>query len=402
MAIDPRIPLGVTMPDFAGDAMKIMSMGQQMRAQQDAAQLNALQLQAARGDLADKNALRAAYSIADPTARRNALMQNPLGAATVIKMDKDLATQRAQEIKFEVDKRKVQRDDLVVMGQTPEGFEAWKRKHGLEQELANVPYSQETVVRLAMTPDSLIESSVISAYQQAQLDQGNERIGVSRDTLAEKQRHNREMELKPAAGSTKLVTDDRGNVTVFDAQGNPLATHKGVGKKSAGVLKGEADSKRVSNDIDMALAQLKEVVKPGGLIEQATGSGAGALVDTAAAFVGTATPGAIATGKLQPIADLVLKQVPRFEGPQSDKDTQSYREAAGQLANNRLPNKIRVEAAKTIIRIMEERKGQFEGIAPTGAAGADRDAGTAPPAPEGVDSTVWQYMTPEERALWSQ
>ena len=70
-------------------------------------------------------------------------------------------------------------------------------------------------------------------------------------------------------------------------------------------------------------------------------------------------PGDIAIGKLKPIADLVLKMVPRFEGPQSDKDTQSYKEAAGQLADPTKPREIRKEAAKTIIRLMENRKGQF-------------------------------------------
>jgi hypothetical protein len=51
--------------------------------------------------------------------------------------------------------------------------------------------------------------------------------------------------------------------------------------------------------------------------------------------------------------------VPRFEGPQSDKDTASYKQAAGELANSALPVATRKAAAKTIIRIMENRKNQF-------------------------------------------
>ena len=68
---------------------------------------------------------------------------------------------------------------------------------------------------------------------------------------------------------------------------------------------------------------------------------------------------AIAIGKLKPIQDLALKMVPRFEGPQSDKDTQSYKEAAGQLADSTLPTKIRKEAGKTVLRLMKQRKNQF-------------------------------------------
>jgi hypothetical protein len=56
---------------------------------------------------------------------------------------------------------------------------------------------------------------------------------------------------------------------------------------------------------------------------------------------------------------LVLKMVPRFEGPQSDADTRSYNEAAGQLADSSLPTDIRKAAGREILRIMKVRKGQF-------------------------------------------
>ena len=112
-------------------------------------------------------------------------------------------------------------------------------------------------------------------------------------------------------------------------------------------------------DLGLAITNLESAVKPGGLISQSTGSGAGRAYDIAAGFVGNAPKGAIAAAKLAPIADMVLKMVPRFEGPQSDKDTQSYKEAAGQLANSNLPVEIRQEAGKEILRLMKERRDQF-------------------------------------------
>jgi hypothetical protein len=112
-------------------------------------------------------------------------------------------------------------------------------------------------------------------------------------------------------------------------------------------------------DLDVTIRNLADITKPGGLISQSTGSGIGRAYDVAAGFVGNAPEGAIAAAKLAPIADMVLKMVPRFEGPQSDKDTQSYKEAAGQLANPNLPTKIRQEAGKEILRLMKERKNQF-------------------------------------------
>jgi hypothetical protein len=129
-------------------------------------------------------------------------------------------------------------------------------------------------------------------------------------------------------------------------------------------------------NLGTAIANLTDVIKPGGLLERSTGSGLGRAVDASNAFFGRATEGAKAAAALAPIADLVLKMVPRFEGPQSDKDTQSYKEAAGQLANSGLPNETRREAAKVIIRLMTERKDQFgmtDQVGGSGGAGATAD-----------------------------
>jgi hypothetical protein len=83
-------------------------------------------------------------------------------------------------------------------------------------------------------------------------------------------------------------------------------------------------------------------------------------------------PGDIAIGKLQPIADMALKMVPRFEGPQSDKDTATYKQAAGQLADPTLPTAIRKAAGIEVLRLLKLRKNQFvtqemadQGIAPS-------------------------------------
>jgi hypothetical protein len=129
-------------------------------------------------------------------------------------------------------------------------------------------------------------------------------------------------------------------------------------------------------NLGTAIANLTDAIKPGGLLEQSTGSGLGRAVDASNAFFGRATEGAIAAAKLAPIADLVLKMIPRFEGPQSDKDTQSYKEAAGQLANASLPNEIRKGAAEVIIKLMKERREQFgmtDQVGGSGGAGATAD-----------------------------
>jgi hypothetical protein len=190
--------------------------------------------------------------------------------------------------------------------------------------------------------------------------------------------------VQPVAPTITTVEDPTkpGSFLQVDAR-----TYRGGGAGSPGVIGGarpsaaaektQAQRVQLERDLTTAITELKDAAKPGGLIDQSTGSGVGRGIDIGARFVGKAMPGDIAIGKLAPIADLVLKMVPRFEGPQSDKDTKSYKEAAGQLADAGLPREIRKQAANIIVRLMENRKGQFvtkemaaEGAAPTAAAPA--------------------------------
>jgi hypothetical protein len=170
----------------------------------------------------------------------------------------------------------------------------------------------------------------------------------------------------PAAPAlTTIVNPENPNETItvdariYKGGGKNAVGVIGAGKPSATQEKSALLRKQMVNDLNFAIAELTEATKDGGLIDQSTGSGAGRLLDVGAGFFGQANEGAINIGKLQPIADMALKMVPRFEGPQSNADTKSYREASGQLADPTLPTKIRKEAGKTVLRLMKERKNQF-------------------------------------------
>jgi hypothetical protein len=166
---------------------------------------------------------------------------------------------------------------------------------------------------------------------------------------------------------------DTGVITRSTVGGAPVK-----GKLSAVAEKSKLQKTQLVKELDQSIAELTEVTKDGGLIDQSTGSGAGRLYDVGAGFFGQAPEGAIAIGKLQPIADIALKMVPRFEGPQSNADTTSYKQAAGQLSDPTLPTKIRKEAGKTVLRLMKARKDQFTTV--------DMAPSTAPAA-IGVDAS---------------
>jgi hypothetical protein len=130
------------------------------------------------------------------------------------------------------------------------------------------------------------------------------------------------------------------------------------------------------------ISELERAIRPGGLLQQSTGSGVGRLRDIAGNFIGFSGRAPEAAAALAPIADMVLKMVPRFEGPQSDKDTASYQEAAGRLADPTIPNAQRLAAAREIIRLMKNRRDQFVAAGTEGAAAApSAPAPAAPPAP---------------------
>lgn len=89
------------------------------------------------------------------------------------------------------------------------------------------------------------------------------------------------------------------------------------------------------------------------LIKQSTGSGFGAGVDALAGTFGISPKGAQAIAQLQVLGTKLIQNVPRFEGPQSDRDTQLYRDAAGDVANAKLPRENRIAALKAIIELMK-------------------------------------------------
>lgn len=164
------------------------------------------------------------------------------------------------------------------------------------------------------------------------------------------------------------ITDNKGNVSLVNPITKEITSLGTIGKPSAAYEKLQGTKKKAAQDTDYAINQLEKILSEGTL-SQATGSGIGAAVDASIGFFGGSTEGSKAIAKLKPIFDVILKQVPRFEGPQSDKDTASYKEAAGNLANPSTPADEKIIAAQTILDLMKNRKGQFIGETDVGSEG---------------------------------
>lgn len=134
-------------------------------------------------------------------------------------------------------------------------------------------------------------------------------------------------------------------------------------KNQAALDRAQAEAQmKIANERSQAVAtRLRDATESLGLIDEAmplldkaTGSSVGAAYDASNAFFGRATEGAKANADLKVISAGLVQKVPRFEGPQSDRDVESYREAAGSLGNPELPTETRKSAARTIIRLNQK------------------------------------------------
>ena len=109
------------------------------------------------------------------------------------------------------------------------------------------------------------------------------------------------------------------------------------------------------------------------LLAQGSSSGLRADIRKAGSYIAPSLFGGTAQEAdeaLKPLSDKYLKSVPRFEGPQSDKDVATYAAAAGQLANTNLPPHVRAAALGEVVRLHAKSLAQQQGRVAPPASGA--------------------------------
>lgn len=138
------------------------------------------------------------------------------------------------------------------------------------------------------------------------------------------------------------------------------AANEALRAKSVDTAK--ADAARESDTrgkIDQFKILNRQIDKAKTLLEQGpTGSGAGAVVDSALGMVGVSTKGAELASALKATAGWMRQNVPKAPGAQSDAELRDYSQAIGDVGNERLPIPARLaalKAAKDISTVWEER-----------------------------------------------
>jgi hypothetical protein len=400
MALNPNIALGVRPLEVPNQLAQYGQM-QQIMAAQDAQQFNALKMQEAQAAMEERNALRRLNPSA-PDYEAQLFKVNPQLGISYRKEQATTAAQKAAETKSLAEaaaaKQKMMSqayrdisgrpsdanitahlEDISESTLYSDAEKASITKRGLD--LLAMPFAErqmflaqqgasaselkpstQTINRAGATDIVRVPAfsgapATVGTYADVPLPANvqAQKIQIARESRPPRaEPAPRTQQVTMSDGTLGIMNMDTGVVTPSTMAGAPVK-----GKPSAFAEKTAAQKAQMGKDLNFAITQLSDITKDGGLIDQSTGSGIGRGVDIGAGLFGQATKGAIAIGKIAPVADLVLKMVPRFEGPQSNKDTQSYKEAAGQLADPTLPTAIRKEAGKTVLRLMKERQGQF-------------------------------------------
>jgi hypothetical protein len=174
-----------------------------------------------------------------------------------------------------------------------------------------------------------------------------------------------------------LTREGQQTQVVVDPNQGPLLINKAT--KTA-VPASFADGTRVPSENSVAARKLNDQLKAGidaarELIPKATASGAGALADKTAAFFGKSTEGADAAAQLDTLAGWMTSNVPRMQGPQSDKDVLLYRQMAGDVSNRSLPASRRLAALDTL----EKLQSKYADINQAGGTQAPTKAGGGVP-----------------------
>jgi len=148
--------------------------------------------------------------------------------------------------------------------------------------------------------------------------------------------------------------------------------------------------------------EAKSLLEPAPGEQLPTQSGIGSAVDRIGGWFGMSPPGATEAARLKVVGGNLTSLVPRFEGPQSDRDTQAYREMAGQIGDDTIPVPQRLAALKQVETLINGYGGPAKvfGGGETPMAPPAPAAAAAPP--PGIDPEDWKYLSPEEQAAFHQ
>ena len=233
-------------------------------------------------------------------------------------------------------------------------------KYASDNSLAGTKYaSDNTLEGTKYSSDNSLEGSKYTANQAT--------YRTEKEIAAEKAKGKLEL----INGLVYTVYPDKTADPFIDPRTGQQATSLGDG--SGNKNSPQQETKRAQNVLSLT-QQAEQILSNG----KATGSGIGSLLDTGASWFGVSTEGAQSTAQLSTIAGQLVSNMPRMEGPQSDKDVQMYKQMAGDLSNASLPVATRMAALRQMQALNEKYLNNG-----TGGYSAPPESIAAPKTPSG-------------------
>jgi hypothetical protein len=163
-----------------------------------------------------------------------------------------------------------------------------------------------------------------------------------------------------AAGGGFAADPSATEVAANDAQ---RARAVGTANADVGRDTAKQGAAKLAGQMGAGVDRALELLKQG-----PTASGAGSMVDSTASFFGKSTKGADLASQLDTISGWLTSNVPRMEGPQSDKDVANYRIMAAAVGDRTKPVSQRIAAAEEL-KGLQAKYAELNGIKPEGSWG---------------------------------
>ena len=278
---------------------------------------------------------------------------------------------QAQEAQRKAAQQMEYRAALQAAGDDPEKQVAIARRYGDPKDVLN--YAQGSLDRRAQMQQRLFEHQQALQAKKEQAEQAlaakmelAQQAGADRRTLMQMQLEGRKEIAQLAQGlrqppAVTPVTiqdpNDPNSTIVIDGRTRQVL---GKGPKLTDVGKDERkrsfQMEGIGGDLQQAddlLRGIKRDPETGAPMSAPvpTGSGIGSMVDTAASWIGVTPSGAAEADALKVVAGRLLQKIPRFEGPQSDKDVVLYKQMAADAGNEKLPRARRIMAVSKMREI---------------------------------------------------
>jgi len=142
----------------------------------------------------------------------------------------------------------------------------------------------------------------------------------------------------------------------------PKVGESALAVQQAAAIAANASAQTVRDEresTDRGYSQLEKIFDQAELLlPHATGSGLGKFIDMGTDFIGMSTSSSKAADALEGLETNALRYVPRFKGPDSDRDVANYKKAIGVLGDRGKPVENRLNALKELRKLIAKAKSQ--------------------------------------------